>query len=194
VLRDFDKAGFTIAHTLQTDGRRYVFTHRPRVTDLGLRLADVRQNHLVSEEVTYGDSNPAANLDRNGADAQEMAFLCSGRREGSYVGRRVELNAFSSGALIAWIEGKLVERGIRKVVPDEEVLLRAYRLAYAQQLLRRRLRVVRQEVEAVAAGVALPEDLAAWVRGHLERHSHQPWDGAVRSYTRGQIEQADPPR
>jgi hypothetical protein len=25
VLRDFDKAGFTIVHTLQADGRRYVF-------------------------------------------------------------------------------------------------------------------------------------------------------------------------
>src|SRR5262249_38753994 len=41
VLHDFDKSGFSILHTLQNDTPRYRFTHRPRVLDLGLRLADV---------------------------------------------------------------------------------------------------------------------------------------------------------
>ena len=35
VLRDFDKAGFSIVHTLCNDTRRYQFQNKPDVIDLG---------------------------------------------------------------------------------------------------------------------------------------------------------------
>jgi hypothetical protein len=191
VLRDFDKAGFTIVHTLQADGRRYVFQQRPTVIDLGLRLEDVQGNHLASEDVSYGKSDPTENLLRNGATPEEIAYLCSEGPQHGYAGQRVELNAFTSGDLIAWIEGKLEEKKVKKVVPDREVLLQAYRLAYEQQLLRRRMRQVCQEVHEVAQGIKLPKDLAAWVKGQVKRDRAQPWDRAVNTYASRRIEQAE---
>jgi DNA topoisomerase 6 subunit A-like protein len=53
VIRDFDKYGFSIAHKLQSNTRRYTFTTRPKVIDLGLRLADVRAMDLKGEPVDY---------------------------------------------------------------------------------------------------------------------------------------------
>ncbi len=59
VLRDFDKAGFSIVHTMQADTRRYRFQTRPRVVDLGLRLADAEAMGLESEPVHYaGGKDP----------------------------------------------------------------------------------------------------------------------------------------
>jgi hypothetical protein len=193
VLRDFDKAGFTIAHTLQADGRRYVFTNRPMVTDLGLRLADVEQHDLESEIVSYGESDPSDNLERNGATTEEIDFLVSGWRANAYVGRRVELNAFTSGDFISWVEDKLVLHGIQKLIPTPEVLLEAYRLAYAKQLLRRRLRQLREEAKEAANEVSLPPDLVATVQRQLEAQRQLPWDGVVRSVAAQQVEQGHSP-
>lgn len=193
VLRDFDKAGFTIVHTLQANGRRYVFQQRPKVTDLGLRLVDVRRNRLASEEVSYGRSDPTENLRRNGATPEEIAFLCSPDHAQGYSGQRVELNAFTSGDLIAWIEGKLEQHGVQKVVPNPAILHQAYRLAYEQQLLRRRMRQVRQEVHEVAQRIDLPGDLADWVQRRLERDRALPWDQAVHFYASRRVEQAQSP-
>lgn len=49
VLRDFDKAGFSIAGTLSRDNDRYQFEHSVQVIDLGLRLEDVNESGLGSE-------------------------------------------------------------------------------------------------------------------------------------------------
>jgi hypothetical protein len=179
VLRDFDKAGFTIVSTLQTSGRRYVFRNPPQVVDLGLRLRDVEANRLEAEDVFYRQSNPIPNLRANGATPEEIAVLCSGRGADGYRGRRSELNAFASGELLVWIEGKLEGYGVKKVVPDEEVLVRAYRLACEQRLLRRALRRLRQEVQEAAKDLPLPEDLVEWVQGQLEKQRELPWDRAV---------------
>ena len=49
VLRDFDKAGFSIVSTLSKSSARYQFKHKIRVFDLGLRLEDVEKWGLDSE-------------------------------------------------------------------------------------------------------------------------------------------------
>lgn len=46
VLHDFDKAGLSIAGTLQRNTRRFSFEHNVEVIDLGLRLVDVRDLDL----------------------------------------------------------------------------------------------------------------------------------------------------
>ena len=58
------------------------------------------------------------NLRASGATDAEVKFLLT---------RRVELNAFASDQFIAWIEAKLKQHGITKVVPDETTLGKAYR-------------------------------------------------------------------
>jgi len=132
VLHDFDKSGFSILGTLQRTTRRYQFENPIRVIDLGLRLADVQEHDLPSEAVAYGQTNPESNLRTNGATAEEIEFLCSGQGYTGYAGRRVELNAFASADLVSWIEAKLEEHRVKKVVPGARHLADHYRAAWGR--------------------------------------------------------------
>lgn len=181
VLRDFDKAGFSIAGTLSRDTRRYEFNHRIRVVDLGLRLADVQGWNLPSEDVHYGRSSPARNLRENGATDEEIVFLLDGdhSRVHNYVGRRVELNAFTSGNLVDWIEGKLQEQGVQKVVPDAPTLTTAYRHAASMTLVQRQLDAVTQQAKNQAAQLTVPDTLAEQVQATLKENPKLSWDEVV---------------
>jgi hypothetical protein len=77
-LHDFDKAGFSIAGTLQRDTRRYEFQNNIRVIDLGLSLEDVEAMRLECEYQHHpkADKNALiANLRENGATDSEIAFM-----------------------------------------------------------------------------------------------------------------------
>jgi predicted GNAT family acetyltransferase len=111
--------------TLQRNTRRYQYNTSMKVIDLGLRLEDI--DGLESEEV-YIDRGAAANLRKNGATEEEIAYLLSGRR--------VELNALASDELVAFIERKLKKHGIAKVIPDTDTLEAAYRRMRRQAVCR----------------------------------------------------------
>jgi hypothetical protein len=114
VLHDFDAAGFSIFGTLATDSRRYTFDNHVEVVDLGLRLSDVREMHLAAEEYDPGHwDKRQETLARHGAAYEEISFLH---------GHRVELNAMPSDVFIRFLERKLTEHGVRKLVPDADVL------------------------------------------------------------------------
>jgi hypothetical protein len=81
----------------------------------------------ASEKVFYGKSDPVPNLRANGATRVERQFLCVERSDGRFHGQRVELNAFASRELVQWIESRLEANGIRKVIPNQEVLAQAFR-------------------------------------------------------------------
>lgn len=86
--------------------------------DLGLRLPDVEQWNLEAESVHFkGDFGPDTI-----ATPEEQEFLRGNQR--------VELNAFTSPDFIRWIEWKLEEQGIKKVIPDDDTPEKAYRRAY----------------------------------------------------------------
>jgi hypothetical protein len=76
-------------------------------------------------------------LERHGATDEEIEFLCP------EVGdcQRIELNAMTSRQLVDFIETKLEQNGVEKLVPDEETLIEhAKRLkeqAIAQRVLER---------------------------------------------------------
>ena len=180
VLRDFDKSGFSIVHTMSHDTRRFRYQIPPTVIDLGLRLADVRAMGLESERVDYKcHVDPKHNLRRSGATEEECAFLVRGRDPGTgwWRGERVELNAMSSPQMIAWLEGKLREHGVEKLIPDEATLAKVYR----HQVLCWQLQ---QAVDAAAAAlpapasVPVPENLGAHVRERIT-DTTQSWDGAL---------------
>jgi hypothetical protein len=179
VLHDFDKAGFSILGTLQRDTRRYVFQNEIRVIDLGLRLSDVQEWKLESETVSYGNNNPNSNLKKNGATEEEIKFLHSGWGDRQRVGQRVELNAFASGDLIQWIEGKLQQLGITKVLPDEGTLKTAYQRAFGLELLKQRVEAMTPQVLEEAARKAVPQGLASELKARLEENPEQPWDEVV---------------
>ena len=179
IVRDFDKAGFSIAATLQNDTRRYTFQNTMGVHDLGLRLADVEGWNLQSEMVSYGNSDPTSNLIENGATEEEIAFLLTGTEWRNYSGRRVELNAFTSGDFVRWLEAKLDQHGVRKVLPDEATLRDAYRRALKARRLARIVARETQRIDEELRCMVLPQNLLARVTQRLKATPELSWDGAL---------------
>jgi hypothetical protein len=169
VLHDFDKSGFSILGTLKEATRRYSFANEVKVIDLGLRLPDIAG--LQAEDVFDRGSEGArrANLFQNGATPREVEFLLQ---------RRVELNAMTSRQLVAFIERKLEQHGIGKVVPNPDELAAAYRLFMngreAEAIIRRELNKLNG-----GAAVQVPCDLNTRVTDYLKRHPTERWDQAV---------------
>jgi hypothetical protein len=188
IARDFDKSGFTIARTICHTTERYRFASQVRAVDVGLRLADVRAWGLESEEVFY-KGDPSKNLYKNGATEEEVDFLYRGDEIGvGHVGRRVELNSFASGDLLDWIESKLKDLGIEKVVPDAQTLEKAYRRAAAIQIINEKLKRVARRALREAKGLPLPLDIESRLRQRLARDPALPWDEALSELVAEQIE------
>jgi hypothetical protein len=179
VLRDFDKSGFSIVGTLKRNTRRYTFRNKIEVIDLGLRLTDIIEWGLPSEPVMYNESDPTSNLMENGATAEEVAFLRGSQHGKSFRGRRVELNAFTSVNFIAWIERKLQECGVNKVIPDAPTLERAFRRATEIAILQRHLRAISEEVHQEAMRASIPEGIVETVLAMLQNNPELSWDAAI---------------
>jgi hypothetical protein len=170
-LRDFDVVGFSISKTVGSDTRRYTFQSKIKVIELGLRLVDVEAMDLDAEPVAIkGDRNKIRlRLWRNGATKEEVDFLL---RE-----KRVELNAMTSDVFVAFVERKLTEHGIKKVIPVNDRLEEAFRLFARGQR-------IRQAVEDAIEGLGdeeidVPHDLDRRVREYLEENPEKPWTEAV---------------
>jgi hypothetical protein len=172
VLHDFDVAGFTILDTLRRDTRRYQFESDFEVIDLGLRLADVRALGLPSEGAASSKSSAEAIRDRlhvSGATPEECEFL---------VHQRVELNAMTSQQLIAFIERKLAEHGIKKIVPPKQTLDETYRLFERGRRLQEAYDAVETDLDA--ADVSAPDDIEKRVAKILRDRPTLRWDAAVK--------------
>lgn len=172
VLHDFDKAGFSIAATLRRDTRRYQFADRINIVDLGLRLDDVIDlglEGLAEDAFDKGDLDAReANLRRNGATEAEIEFLLE---------RRLELNALTSDRLVTFVESKLIASGVKKVVPDAEMLANAYRASIRGAKIKE---IIGRELSKIDDGrVDIPDDLTAQVADLLRRHPSWRWDAAV---------------
>jgi hypothetical protein len=150
-----------------------VFRNRIVVLDLGLRLEDVEDSGLEAEDVAHR-SDPAPNLFENGATEEEIEFLRT---------QRVELNAFASADFVAWIERKLEQHGVAKMVPDQDALMLAYRRSLACRYVASRVRSTMDEAERQAAEATVPADLAALVAAGLRDNRAQSWDQVVHRLT-----------
>jgi hypothetical protein len=179
ILHDFDVSGFSICGTLASDSRRYTFENRVEPVDLGLRLTDVEELGLQSEPVKLEDDELAARaetLEEHGATEEEVDFLLGYDDEGT---KRVELNAMTSDVFVAFLERKLTEAGVRKVVPTGEVLQQHARRLIEQQLTKEALDTMRDDLASKAAAYKLPRDLGGKVRKLLAKRPELPWDTAV---------------
>ena len=182
VLHDFDKSGFSIVQTLRTDTRRYQYTIAPKVIDLGLRLADVQDMNLEKEDVTYDSGvDPKENLRDGGASEEECSFLVGGGRPKAWYGHRVELNAMSSDQLVTWLDGKLEKAGVCKIVPDEDVLGRAYRRAVCVSRIQKEVDMVVAKYDG--SSVEIPVDLSQRI-GKMIHGTTMSWDFAVSKLAR----------
>jgi len=178
VVRDFDKAGFSIAHTLCHSTWRFKFSKQPRVIDIGLRLKDVLEMNLQSEDVIYPHSrNPGYNLADRGATAEEIEFLVQGRDGNTWFGKRVELNAMTTPQFIEFLERKFKEVGVTKFTPSTEILRRAYKHAV-------HLTEIQKAVDCAIASrdgikIQCPRDIKAQVKKQLSMIPEMSWDEAI---------------
>lgn len=190
LLHDFDASGMTIAGTIHSDGRRYIFEGRPNVIDLGLRLQQVQEMGLESEEFTFKqDADPRENLRSQGATKEECNFLVRGRRGKSWWGERVELNAMSSPQFIEFVHSQLEAHGVEKLVPDEEVLAAAYWQVRRRDALMKEIERRLAESQLADSGdgdrqiLATPDDLSERVRDLLDG-TKLNWISAVQQIAR----------
>jgi len=170
VLHDFDKAGFSIFATLGRSNHRYYYHHHVEFIDLGLRLADI--DGLDSEDVydSGSDAQRSYNLRRNGATPEEIEFLLNSR---------VELNAMASDELVAFVERKLEEHGIRKLIPEKERLEEAYRLFEHGSQIEEAVQEVIDAMPENVDDIPVPDDLADQVKKKLKGEPELRWDQAV---------------
>jgi hypothetical protein len=171
-LHDFDLAGFMILGTLSRDTRRYEFSNAIEVVDLGLRLDDIAG---LEREPAAATKTSNANLRRqlveNGATGEEIAILLN---------ERVELNAMASDALISMIERKLKAYGLKKVMPDEEVLAEAYQAFYHSNELRQVFEKAEEDYEEGKDEIRAPKNLQGKVRAVLKGNADLRWDDALK--------------
>jgi hypothetical protein len=168
VLHDFDAAGVIIRDTLQSDTRRYSFRTAPQFIDLGLDYGDIAG--LPSEQ-TYSNIGDER-LAQAGLDQAAIDFLR---------GQRVELNAMTARQLVDFVEAKLNQHGIRKVVPDRDTMAKTYQMFTASDRLAESFDEVKERLEAeTEEPIEVPDDLEAKVKAKLEEKPEITWHRAVR--------------
>jgi hypothetical protein len=172
VAHDFDTAGFAILGTLRRDTRRYQFSNAVEVVDLGLRLADIEGLEREPAAATKTRASILrVQLAANGATSSEIDIL---------INERVELNALTSDALIAMIETKLKAYGLKKAIPDDDVLAETYRAFHRSQKLREKFEEMEEAFGEEADAIKIPGGLNKRVRVILNKHGDLRWDDAVR--------------
>jgi DNA topoisomerase VI subunit B len=136
VLHDADPYGYNIARTLAEETRRMP-GYSVEVMDLGLKLEEALAMGLSTEKFIRQKALPA-----------ELELTSVERKyfEGKYKGRnskgkqqweceRVELNALSPPALVAFLERKLKEaHADNKVIPPEKYLAAHSRQVYGEKI------------------------------------------------------------
>jgi hypothetical protein len=128
--------------------------------------------NLESESVSLGNTDRLKiirRLRRNGAIEAEIEFLLTERR--------VELNAMTSPQLVAFVERKLREQGVKKIVPDQARLIEVYRGIERG----RRLEQAVAKLDQIKMGEDFkpPADLEQRVRTMLDENPAMRWDAAI---------------
>jgi hypothetical protein len=131
---------------------------------------------------TSGDwTARAQTLAAHGASMAEIRFLRH---------RRVELNAMPADVFVRFLERKLAEHGIGKVVPGNDVLEQHARHVLTRALTNKALEAIRAQAEEDATSIALPSKLHQKVVAALKRQPGIPWDFAVADIVREVLDKA----
>ena len=162
-LHDFDKNGFVMAGGFSEIA-----------TDIGIRMRDIEEWELEPEPQLHGNSERTrGNLRYNGATDEEAKFIASGQR--------VELNMFTGPDFIEFVEGKLEQHGVEKIIPDDDTLAAAWTRAHQAIRVNGFIRRTRDDTETPAPDLnadapSMPADLADRIRKGFDEDDTQSWD------------------
>jgi hypothetical protein len=86
----------------------------------------------------------------------------------------------ASDALVAMIEIKLREYGLKKVIPDDDELLAdTYCAFHRSHQLREKFEELEEEFKGDESEIQVPKDLKEQVRAVLGKHNDLRWDDAI---------------
>jgi hypothetical protein len=170
ILHDFDRSGLVIEYTMHNDTRRYKFSRDFEVIDLGFRLKDIG----VLEREGAGKSKISDEyLENARATPKEIEFLRHSR---------VELNAMTSPQFVEFIESKLKEHRIRKIIPKVDLLRQTFSRYAVSHAVKTAFIESRPAIETKAENeIKVPHNLKQQVEEILKQHPELPWHQAVRS-------------
>ena len=193
VLHDADHSGYNIARTLGEETVRMP-GHHVDVIDLGLDVDDAITMEMEPETYTRDKALPARILPHLSAAAlewftgQECSWDAYGRPR-QWECRRVELNAFTSPGLIAYIETGLRACGAAgKLVPPADVLAEEARREHHASVADKARQIIAELIDTdaiadrIAAETAEQVDFAidpGVIAARLERDRARPWVSAV---------------
>ena len=167
ILHDFDRPGIIIRDTLENDTKRFSYGKAPRVIDMGLNLEDI--DGLDPEDFDSKISDER--LEQAGVDQDTIDFLD---------GQRVELNAMTSRQLVDFVEHKLKQHGIGKVIPDDATLAEAYEMFVKSDRLAKAFKEMQDGLEDEDEDpIEAPENLRAQVIKKMKEHQDIPWHRAI---------------
>ena len=106
----------------------------------------------------------------NGATGAEIGFLLD---------NRVELNAFASDELVAWIEGKFAKHGVKKIVPDDKILADAYQRKSQYTVVQKAIQKKLEELHKTLTPATVQTGLREKIEEKLEANSTLTWDAAI---------------
>jgi hypothetical protein len=156
-IHDADAAGTMIHQALQeataTRGAR-----RARIVNLGLDPWEAMAMDLPVESVTYEKRQPVARYVEEYGQARDEDWADWLQTH------RVELNAMTTEAFIAWLDGKMADRG-GKVIPPADILMDRLRDethdALTMRITARILADADLDGQVAAAEIALAENLVS---------------------------------
>jgi hypothetical protein len=193
VLHDADHPGYNIARTIGTATARMP-GHHVDVIDLGLTVDDAVAMGMESETYYRRSALPARLVPQLSEAALDWftGTVCDRNGYGKPVRwecHRVELNAFTSPGLIAYIDDGLRAHGADpKVVPPPQVLEAEARRRHDEVVAGEARRIIAELVDADAIAQLVAEETAgrldvaidpALIRERLEQDRAKPWGDAV---------------
>ena len=93
--------------------------------------------------------------------------------------QKVELNAMTSRQLVDFVEAKLRQHGIRKVIPDNRPWQETYKMFVESDELWRQFEEVKEELDSEDSEIEMPKGLAAKVKKMLEGKPDITWARAI---------------
>jgi hypothetical protein len=187
VMHDLDVSGFSIFGTLGTNSRRYEFENdlSDKIINIGLSLDDVAEMGLDAE-IAEVKSRAARRetLERHRATPEEIEFLAP--EDEDEPGQRVELNAMTSRQLVDFVERKLAENGVEKLIPNASTVEEQARRLIEQRATRLLLKRYAKSISSKAADTKLPTNLRGRVAKLLAKRPELSWDTALDTILHGE--------
>jgi len=197
VLHDADPDGYNIARTLREETARMP-GYAVDIIDLGLRWDDAMALGLDTEEFPRKRALPEGLLltatERAAFEGHPQRGLPWDRHR-SWICQRAELNAFTAPELVAYIERRLQETGVRgKIIPPATVLTATARAGWREQVAAQVQRAIETLLPIDAITDRLQDDFTedapldearGWIEEAFTTQPEQWWRDAMRGKIHG---------